>query len=64
MCKRLLILVVVMLLSMVSLLAVAYDAGVAYEEFLERVDEVYELNTFSNEMKDVLYKVASMEVKE
>lgn len=64
MCKHLLILVVVMSLSMVSLSGVAYDAGIAYEEFLERVDEVYELDAFSNEMKDVLYKVTSMEVKE
>lgn len=57
MCKHLLILVFVMLLSMVSLSGVAYGAGLAYKEFLERVDEVYELDTFSDKMKETLAQV-------
>lgn len=52
--KHLLILVFVMLLSIACLLVVAYGAELAYEEFLERETEVYELDAFSNEMKELL----------
>lgn len=57
MCKRLLILVVVMLLSMACPLGVAYGAELAYEEFLERETEVYELDIFSDKMKETLAQV-------
>lgn len=56
MCKRLFILVFVMLLSMACLLGVSYGAKLAYEEFLERETEVYELDAFSNEMKELLFQ--------